>query len=113
MKAEQVLQNDFINYLCDFYGNQDGMYKDDYSSKLTKPMIVEGITRLTKTDWFSKCDELTREQCKAWFAMIYPEIWSYSDCGYYIGYIYKDDWFCPHLSKIRKDAEQVWLNKLK
>jgi hypothetical protein len=108
--AQRVLQDDFINDLCDFYScEHDGMYKNDYTLRLTKNMIVDGIKLLVKETWFKNhCNELTRENCKAWFAMIYPEIWAYKECGYGIGYMPKSGKWNKKMEDIRIKAEIIW-----
>lgn len=119
-------------YLCDFYSSElqpvdfdlasyvafrqgtqpdltekPGIYSDHFSNMLTNQMIRDGVNRLFD-EHGSFCVEqgyISRENWKAWFAMIYPEAYAFEEMEYAIG------WHNKELKKKRIAAEKIWKSK--
>ena len=128
------LSDTHISYLCDFYSCElqpvdvelqrqisemssilgqkkevdltpkPGMYSENFSNKLTKQMIVDGVNKLFDEHgrFCISQGEISRENFKAWFAMIYPEIYPYDEMEYAIG------WNNKKLKAKRVEVEKVW-----
>ena len=129
-KMRQVyLLDTHIDYLCDFYccelqpvdvelqkqiakykntevdlTPKPGLYSKHFSNRLTKQMIIDGINKLFDEHglFCVRQSEISRENFKAWFAMIYPEIYPYDDMEYVIG------WNNKKLKEKRVEVEKVW-----
>ncbi len=128
MRAE-YLKAEHIDYLCDFYSCEPqpvdveirimqaehwktepdftpkpGMYSGHFSNKLTSQMIVDGINKLFDEHgrFCISQGEISRENWKAWFAMIHPEIYPYDEMEYAIG------WRNKKLRAMRLEVEKVW-----
>jgi hypothetical protein len=130
---QQYITGRYVSYLCDFYScdlqpvdhdmvimvakykNEEpdftpkpGMYSENFSGKLTNQMILEAINKLFNEHgrFCLNQGEISRENWKAWFCMVYPHIYKYKTQEYYIGFDNK------RLRDIRKKAELIWANNL-
>lgn len=81
-----------------------GLYSENFSHKLTKQMIVDAINKLFDEHgrFCITQSEISRENWKAWFAMVYPEIYPYDEMEYAIG------WNNKKLRALRNEVEKVW-----
>ncbi len=81
-----------------------GIWAAHFNYKLTKQMIVDGINKLFDEHglFCVKQTEIGRENWKAWFAMIYPEIYPYAEMEYVIG------WNNKKLKAMRLEVEKIW-----
>lgn len=129
---KSYLKDSHNDYLCGFYSNElqpvdaelmahiamrrgekidlepkPGIYSDHFSNMLTRKMIIDGVNRLFD-EHGSFCVEqveIPRECWKAWFAMIYPEIYPFEEMEYFIG------WDDKELTEKRIAAEKIWKSK--
>jgi hypothetical protein len=101
--------NGFVDYINEFYG-QGGIYSECFGNKLSRSMIEVALAHLEYnfSDFLTKNGDLSREQFKAYLAMVYPQHWAYEDCEYGIGMSGVVD---KGLVKMRKKAKKIWISK--